>query len=537
MSTNMIFISHSSKDEREVMQWCHFIEMTGMKCWISERDLDQGRESWADELMNALRISDKILLYLSKNAIESGEVENEIATASAMRKNIIPLIPEEIKIPPKIEYLIRKYEWINAYKLEHKSIEEMLRRRLAENNNEEREKFLKITQLPKYKKFVAEVLKKYYGEEYFMKINGIEFPIFSVKGKTVQGVTSIKDFDILCDLENSDIYEFNIEDHQEYTQYKWYNEYSMILEGKIKYPDRPGYMLDELELNPDGEVEKIRVYVGTYAENVYSTHVLEYELYRTFLEFGEEDLNDLVVWDKLCKSMEIRNRIHGDAGKWGTLEFSEGMYKSLLSGSGRDSLLSVQMLVVVKSKQTKEYEVKIIQRSQQVAVAPGVYQFVPAGGFEILNDSEDNIYDELELEENFSPGCAVFREYLEELFNVPEFEGRGSGSIEDRLLKDPRMIVIEDMLLSGRASLQFLGSVMDLAGLRHELSFVLVIHDEEYSMNRFLANEECKKGKVNNIPVKNFEAKKVIWNQIHGPSAAMWELFKQTDIYQKIITS
>ena len=124
---------------------------------------------------------------------------------------------------------------------------------------------------------------------------------------------------------------------------------------------------------------------------------------------------------------------------------------------------------------------------------------------------------------------------FDNLFNVPEFEGGGTGSIEERLLKDKRIMEIEDMLHNGDAEFQFLGSVIDLAGLRHELSFVLVIHDETYSKTQFLANEESKKGAIYNIPIQDLENRASIWKKIHAPSAAMWYLFKQTQLYQSLI--
>lgn len=88
----------------------------------------------------------------------------------------------------------------------------------------------------------------------------------------------------------------------------------------------------------------------------------------------------------------------------------------------------------------------------------------------------------------------------------------------------------------GDAELQFLGSVIDLAGLRHELSFVLVIHDESYSETQFLANEESKKGAIHNIPIQDFDKNTPIWKKIHGPSAAMWNLFKQTQLYHTLMS-
>lgn len=531
----MVFISYSSKDLEKVKEIAAFIETTGQKCWYSDRDLDKGKEDWMELLMSTLSQSDKVLLYLTTNAVKSGEVKNEITHASTQGKNVIPLIAQDVNIPDSFIYLVRKYEWIYAFKMDDYSVKDILRKRLLENYNEKREAFWKTLQTKEYDGFVTSVMKRYYGPKFFTKINEKDFGVFCVLGKPSSKAQSIKDFDDLGDFEGSKLSNFDVCNHQAYTQNKWYAEYSTILDGKIRYPNRPGYMLDEITTDQNGFFDKFRVHIGTFAENVYSTHVLEYELYKAFGEFKDKDINDPVVWEQIKASLPIRNKMHEDALCLHADNMMSGMYHSLLKGVGRDSLLSVQMLVVIKSKRTHKYEVKIIQRSNDVVIKPGVYQFIPSGGFEILNDSDDDIYDDLELEENFSPGCAIFREYLEELFNVPEFEGGGTGSIEERLLKDYRITVIENMLRNGEADLQFIGSVVELASLRHELSFALVIHDEAYSETQFLANEESKKGAIHNIPIQEFDNNRSIWKKIHGPSAAMWHLFKQTQLYQSLM--
>lgn len=421
--------------------------------------------------------------------------------------------------------------------MEERSVADIIRERLFENINKIRDDFWKTLQSQEYKNFETTVMERYYGTRFFTKINHRDFAVFCVPGRPASQVQSIKDFDYICDSKGSELSDFDICDHQKYTQNKWYAEYSSILEGKIRYPNRPGYMLDEIFLDTEGYLEKIRVHVGTFAENVYSTHILEYELYKAFCDYFQKDLSDAYTWNQLQDSLTIRNKMHEDVFSDRNGYIEERMFRSLLKGINRDSLLSVQMMVIIKSKRTHKYEVKIVQRSSNVVIKPGIYQCIPSGGFEILNDSDDNIYDDLELEENFSPGCAIFREYLEELFNIPEFEGGGTGSVEERLLKDPRIIEIETMLAKGTAEFQFLGSVIDLAGLRHELSFVLVISDEGYSETQFLANEECKKGAVHSIPLQDFENKDSIWNMLHGPSAAMWHLFKQTHLYQSLMDS
>ncbi len=531
----MVFMSHSSKDYEAVKEWVDYIEILGMKCWISERDISDKNGSWADAIMQGLKESDIFFLYLTKESAGSEQVMNEVHNASAEGKNIIPVLAENITVSNEVLYLIRKYQWIRAYQYEDKeSLKNVVRKRLFENINEDRDTFWNTIGKPEYRTFVYRVLEKYYGKEFFTTINGESYPVFSIKAKPMEEKPGTIDcFDSYCDFDNSCLSDFDVEDHQDYVNLKWYDEYSYILSGKIRYPNRPGYMLDEFSLDEDGNIDKIRVHVGTYAENVYSTHILEYEMYRAYLLFQEEDLDDPAVWNNVRDFLEIRNNMHKDVDL--KEKNAEQMRLSLMQGAGRDSLLSVQMAVVVKSNRSHKYEVKFIQRSTQVAVKPGVYQLIPSGGFEILNDSDDDIYDDMELEENFSLGCAIFREYIEELFNVPEFEGGGEGSIEDRLLKDPHVVDIEKMLSEGRAEFLFLGSVISLEGLRHELSFVLVIHDETYSENRFLANEECKKGRVNSVPVQDFGEKKSVWKQLHEPSAAMWDLFTKTDVYNQLI--
>lgn len=530
------FISYSSKNTEEVKELVDFVESTtGRKCWYSERDLDKSRSDWPSILMEALANCDKVILYLTKETAKSGEVENEIANASAKGICIVPLLMQDFKMPEKFNYFLRKYEWIPCFQLEESSYKDILRKRLLENYNEEREQFWKIVKTKEFVDFVKDVMHRYYGSEFFVNINDKEFGVFCIRGKDSYIVSSIKDYDCLCDLEGSQLSAFEVIDHQSYKENKWYPEYSRILEGKIRFPDRPGYMLDEIITDEKDCFDKIQVHVGTFAENVYSTHVLEYELYRAFLQFSDKDLNNPEIWEQLKHTLTIRNSMHRDVKAISGKDFVKEMRTSLLKGYSRNSLLSVQMLVIIKSKRSNNYEVKIIQRSNNVAIKPGIYQFIPSGGFEILNDSDDDVYDDIELVENFSPGCAIFREYLEELFNVPEFEGGGNGSVEERLLKDDRIRIIEKLLTERKAEFHFLGSVIDLAGLRHELSFAFIIHDDAYSENQFVANEECKKGIVRSYPIQDFDKIAPIWKNIHAPSAAMWYLFQNTEIYKSLI--
>ncbi len=403
------------------------------------------------------------------------------------------------------------------------------------NSDNEAERFWRTTMSKEFSSFTSKVLMMYYGDAFFTTVVGEQYPALGIECIDLPRAKSIRDYDVICDVPNSSLSNFNISAHRGYTQYDWYSEYSKVLAEKVRFPDRPGYMFDKILTNEKGQLEKIRVHVGTFAENIYSSHVLEYEMYQVFLEFGDKEFSDPSIRQKIRNSLKVRNQIHSGIVFGDNSSYIDCMRMSLLQGKGREALLGVQMIVIIYSERAKQYEVKLIQRSRNVAIKPGVFQFIPSGGFEIINDSDDYEYDDLELKENFSPGCAIFREYLEEFYNLPEFDGSGTGSLEDRLLKDPRIVEIEEMLTNGDAEFHFLGSVITLENLRHELSFALVIHDKEYNNRQFFGNNESKKGRIIGVNLTNFENSKTIWENIHTPSAAMWALFKRSSLYNELL--
>ena len=403
------------------------------------------------------------------------------------------------------------------------------------SDKNKKEKYYSTVSSKEFKQFTIDVMKRYYGESYLTEINGTVIPEYCLptSGKIKYG-TSVNYFDVLCNKKESKISDFNINNHFNYKKNKFYKQYRRINKNEVRSPNRPGFMLEKISINSDGLVDNITVRLGTSAENVYTSDVLEYELYEAYLRFKaewknikEKNIGDELFWEKINNSLEMRNKISNENGS---------PYNSLINGKGRESLVSVQMIVVIKSR-GGQYEVKRIQRSKNVAQAPGEYQLAPCGGFEIFNDSADDNYDDSELDENLSPGAAIFREYLEELCKGEDFEGKGAGSVNDKVLKDPRIQEICKMLESKKASLQFLGSSVSLLDLRHTLSFALVIHDDSYSeKNQFIGNHESKKGRIASIPVHQLDnPEDKGWKKMNAGSKASWHLFKNTKEYEDIV--
>lgn len=411
-------------------------------------------------------------------------------------------------------------------------LEKKIKRALKKNKDNNVKHFYEVLNSSEYKEFEYQVLQNYYGLDFFTKVNNHDFPAYSVKYENDDevAINSIRDFDYLALNKDELGVVFNEEEHQEYKKNLYYKEYYKIVGSKIKAPNRPGFLLKEINLNGD-VMNGFSARVGTYAENVYSTHALEYEMYNAFLYAKKKKLTVSDNFNEIKEILKLRNQIHSDVDP---KDYLNSMRKSLLSGITHETLLSVQMIVLMKEENT--YNIKIIQRSDEVAISPGKYQIVPAGGFEILNDSK-NGYTKAEIIENSSPGCAVFREYLEEIFGKSEFEGHGIGSVNEALMKDEEIIHINKLIKEGKAHFGFLGCIVDLILLRHELSFYLVIDDEDYSLrHKFIGNDEIKNHAfIPGVNIDNFDNNKEIWDDLLGPGAAIWKMFKETEIFKKKI--
>lgn len=350
--------------------------------------------------------------------------------------------------------------------------------------------------------FQKGILKKYYGEEVFTTVFGEEYPVFCIKGNVKYPFTQ------LC--ENGFSRDKNLP-----FKNKFYKKYKTVVGQNIYRPKMQGFMLDNFILNDSKEITGMNTWVGTYEENVYTSHVLEYELYNYYIKYKKGNKLDI-------QQLELRNKIHNGIDK------KLGLYK----GENRASLLGVQLLIVCKDFKTHRYQVLTIKRSEDVAAKPGFYQFVPSGGFEVYENSDE--HDDHELKENYNVLWAVYREYLEELIMGKENEyeyGQGGETIA-KLEREEAIQEITNYIDNKEARFEFLGSVTDLCGLRNELSFVLRIDNIKYSKKNFKSNSESKKIERFYIDEIEIDPKK-----INPPSAALWHLFIESDVYKEIAHS
>src|SRR5204863_3948691 len=85
------FISYSSKDQQFAERLHADLQNKGVRCWFAPHDLPIGAKTW-DEIDEAIRLRDKLLLILSKGSIASEWVEDEVNKAYAeelSRKEVV----------------------------------------------------------------------------------------------------------------------------------------------------------------------------------------------------------------------------------------------------------------------------------------------------------------------------------------------------------------------------------------------------------------------------------------------------------------
>lgn len=316
------------------------------------------------------------------------------------------------------------------------------------------------------------------------------------------------------------------------------NKYYRLIKQTLKYPNRLGYMLDDIVF--DAGNDKLPWYVtahsGVYSDNLKTSHILEYELYGLYMKDKKHNWN---IKDKsreeILDRLPIRKYIHekfADEAQSSTQRL-ECEADILTSGRYRSSLLGVQMFVMVKNH-AGSYDALRIRRSINVIAKPGFIQFIPSGGFEAANDCTD-----LDSQwDNYSITKAVFRELLEECFGMDEDDRSiaANNISPDKIYNNKHITELVHMLDSddGRAHMQLMGTSMSLVGLRQELSFILRVDDPDFSLD-FIGNYESRSA-IHMIDVKVLEDAKFWMNddlaKLNCTSAGLYELARESQMYK-----
>jgi hypothetical protein len=138
------------------------------------------------------------------------------------------------------------------------------------------------------------------------------------------------------------------------------------------------------------------------------------------------------------------------------------MKMSLTHGKERSAAIGAVMLVVFRDR--GEYQAIISRRTSQHATGPNALHLMPAFIFQPMTEPMQTY--------EWSLKHHVYREWLEELFGMPE----GDSAMDSH----PALLNLKEMEADGGAEMCLTGIIMNLLTLRPEISLVLVIHDETW---------------------------------------------------------
>lgn len=113
-----IFVSYSHQD-KEATEYIENIMRKQVRLWF-----DAGNhlgDDWAENIANHLINSEAILLFLSKNSIESVNVNNEILLALKYKKKIMPVFIEDVELNPAMDIKIGSFHAIKLFNNDFKT--------------------------------------------------------------------------------------------------------------------------------------------------------------------------------------------------------------------------------------------------------------------------------------------------------------------------------------------------------------------------------------------------------------------------------
>ncbi len=100
---SQIFFSYSRKDSEFVDQLIERLEAYGVDIWVDRGEILAG-EAWRRTIVEAIMASQVFVIVLSPNSIELENVTKELTLAEQYDKRVLPVVIQEVKVPPSLEY-------------------------------------------------------------------------------------------------------------------------------------------------------------------------------------------------------------------------------------------------------------------------------------------------------------------------------------------------------------------------------------------------------------------------------------------------
>ena len=108
-----VFICHATHDHAAAEQVCAALAATGTGTWIAPRDVPPGAE-YAAAIVEAISSADALIVLLSQDATLSPHIARELERAVNAHVTILPVMLENVELPPAFEYYLAGQHWLIA---------------------------------------------------------------------------------------------------------------------------------------------------------------------------------------------------------------------------------------------------------------------------------------------------------------------------------------------------------------------------------------------------------------------------------------
>lgn len=235
----------------------------------------------------------------------------------------------------------------------------------------------------------------------------------------------------------------------------------------IKRPNLPGFFLKRLRLDGNQFIG-FDAGVCRYKDSIICNHVLLYELYCAYIA------------DQSPIGADWKTRLPHLANI-----FADRTALEVICEPSRSlPVISVQAIIVYRdyTEQGAPWKFRYMVRKSGIASYVGFRQIPPSGGFEYFGSKTSKFAD---IKTRFNIKHAIFREALEELFGHSELESFTVGYDPADLHKyfEVKSFATKpkDPNKNSHCGIHFLGVAVTLAALIHNLSFLIVVDDEEFA--------------------------------------------------------
>jgi predicted ATPase len=106
-----VFLSYASADRERAVAIADTLEAKGVTVWIDRKSI-AGGTSWSAEIVRGIESCSALLVLCSTVSARSRNVQQEVQLAWERDRPILPLLLENVRMPPAMEYALAGRQWV-----------------------------------------------------------------------------------------------------------------------------------------------------------------------------------------------------------------------------------------------------------------------------------------------------------------------------------------------------------------------------------------------------------------------------------------